>query len=302
MKNMQIRLMDPADYPAISQIDLAAFKRDSIRSVENVAILNSFEPEGCFVALYDHHIVGFIFTRILGKIGYFGPVAVLPEEQTKGLGKLLIGSALGYLKPRCNLIGIEVRPESGRNIGLYYRMGFSTFLPTLVFELPKKVTFNLDHNSAVEISDFSSAEKENMLNEIASWTKKIEPDLDFTKDLKLVIDQKGFMAVSKDKEGRINGFLAYAPSLMTYIWGAVKEDQNQINNLRSLIYLANNKIQAKPLYLAINTRYNKVVEELVAMNCRFLRAYNRMFWQKDNTKSDLTFVNDKNAVFRALMG
>jgi hypothetical protein len=302
--------MNSKDHSTVSQIDLAAFKRESSRSIENISILNSFEPNGCFVALDGDHLIGFIFTRVLGGTGYFGPVAVLPEEQKRGIGKLLINFAIDYLQSKCDLIGIEVRPESGKNIGLYYRMGFSTFLSTLVFEIPKKVPSDFKKDNVFLIANEQSTTENNseivasekIIQELADLTKQIEPGLDFSKELNLILKKQGLIVVSKDNQGKLNGFLAYEPNLMTYIWGAIKKDVNEINQLKNLIFMANSKIQAKPLYLAINTKYNDVIEDLVRLNCRFLRGYNRMFLQKKENKMSLNFYEKNMAILRAFMG
>src|SRR5436190_12375161 len=56
------------------------------------------DPEGCFIALDDGgRPVGYIFTRTLGRVGFFGPFGVVPKHQASHVGKALVRATVEYM-------------------------------------------------------------------------------------------------------------------------------------------------------------------------------------------------------------
>ena len=53
------------------------------------------DPAGCFVAEEDGRVVGFIFSRTWGSVGWFGTFSVLPEYQRRGIGNQRNGHSEG---------------------------------------------------------------------------------------------------------------------------------------------------------------------------------------------------------------
>ncbi len=300
-EKFNIRLMKKSDFSIVSQIDFSAFKRDSARSIENIQFLNSFDPNGCFVAEDETDLAGFVFSRSLGNIGYFGPIAVLPDDQKKGIGKKLIKRAIQYLRQNCNIIGIEVRPESSRNLGFYYGQRFKTFLPTLIVELPKRMNSSYQKNNIKILSHISEKDFKTMVCDISDWTKKIEFGLDFSKELEIIYQNNGFITVAYDNQNNILGFMAYETHLSTNILGAIKPDNNQIENFYGLLYSAINNLQIKPLYIALNSRYELFLDALINLKVKFIRSYNRMILFDEQKEYQLT-KQFNGAVFKAWMG
>lgn len=73
--------------------------------------------------------VGFIFSRIWGKVGWFGTFSVLPEFQGQGIGQRLVAARINYLhESGFRVIGLETIPENPYNLGLYHKMGFQSRL------------------------------------------------------------------------------------------------------------------------------------------------------------------------------
>ncbi len=87
-------------------------------------------PGGNFVLEHRRKIVGFVFSHLWGKVGWLGPVAVLPEKQGRGLGRQLVQAGVEALKAADAVtIGLETLPNNFRNLRFYTRMGFvPTFL------------------------------------------------------------------------------------------------------------------------------------------------------------------------------
>lgn len=82
-------------------------------------------PQGCFVAERRGRIIGYVFSRRWGRIGWFGPLSVTPEEAGKGVGRRLVEQAVEHLvQAGARTIGLETNPRSYRNLGFYTKLGF----------------------------------------------------------------------------------------------------------------------------------------------------------------------------------
>ena len=131
---MVIREMTADDVDAVRHLDVAAFtpymrqtgRGDSsaIKSREMVLACIASSPSGCFVA-EDDGIVGYIFSRCNGEIGWIGTFGVHPATQGSGIGKrLLKASSDGLEHAGCRVIGLETMPDSPYDVGMYARAGF----------------------------------------------------------------------------------------------------------------------------------------------------------------------------------
>lgn len=141
------------------------------------------DPEGCFVAEEEGRVVGLIFSRTWGGVGWFGTFAVLPECQGRGVGKQLIAASLDYLRQEPNrVIGLETMPESPYNLGLYLRQGFQACFPTLLLSR----TLEQPAGGNVDLPRWSSAgagTRERWLADLREATGRIYPALDYTKEI-----------------------------------------------------------------------------------------------------------------------
>ena len=137
---IHIRRMQVEDAETVASLDVQAFSSywegagyDSIpeRTKQNILACLNLNPAGCFVA-DQGGLVGYIFSRVWGEVGWIGTFGVHPEQQGQGIGKKLISAAVTELKHSgCQVIGLETMPGSAYNIGLYARLGFMPVYPTL---------------------------------------------------------------------------------------------------------------------------------------------------------------------------
>lgn len=189
-----IRRMREDDADAVREVDAVAFwtwKRQvrgeaaqlHRRTRTNVLACREKDPEGCFVADDGHRVVGFIFSRTWGGVGWFGTFAVLPERQGRGIGQQLIAASLEYLRqdPR-RVIGLETMPGSPYNLGLYLRQGFQARFPTLL------LSKNLEQPAAdrVDLPRWSTASartRERWLADLREATGQIQARLDYAKEI-----------------------------------------------------------------------------------------------------------------------
>jgi ribosomal protein S18 acetylase RimI-like enzyme len=199
-----IRQMREEDADAVREVDAVAFyawergvrgegARLNRRTRTNVLVCREKDPDGCFVAEGpapsavegSGRVVGFIFSRTWGGVGWFGTFGVLPEYQGQGIGQRLIAASLEYLRrdPQ-RVIGLETMPDSPYNLGLYLRCGFQARLP--IFLLSKE----LERPTAgdADLPRWSSADagtQERWLADLREATGQIMPRLDYTKEISL---------------------------------------------------------------------------------------------------------------------
>lgn len=80
-----------------------------------------------FAAEYEGKLVGVIFAFDRGNLGIFGPLAVLPEYQGKGIAQLLVAAVVDYLEatlPRPRRLGLCTFAQSTKHIHLYGKFGY----------------------------------------------------------------------------------------------------------------------------------------------------------------------------------
>jgi GNAT superfamily N-acetyltransferase len=138
--------MKADDWEEVSRLDTLAFNsylqktgretRVHHRTQANLIASLALHPKGCFVAKKDK-LVGYVFSRIWGKLGWIGTFGVDPDCQGQGIGKKLITQTIESLKEAgCTTIGLETMPDSPYNVGLYTKLGFNLSYPTLYLTKP----------------------------------------------------------------------------------------------------------------------------------------------------------------------
>lgn len=127
--------MTADDAKEIIKLDVLSFKiyykAKTARSEQNILSCLALNPSGCFVA-EDKKIVGYVFSRRWGCLGWIGTFGVHPEHHLKGIGQKLLSKAYEQLNQNCDIIGLETMPEAPYNVGMYLKMGFSLIAPTLL--------------------------------------------------------------------------------------------------------------------------------------------------------------------------
>ncbi len=187
-----IRNMTADDVEAVREVEALAFgpawarehgaSPRPRRTPLNVRVRLEKDPEGCFVAESGDRVVGYIFSRTWGDVGWFGSFGVLPELQTRGIGKALLGPSLEYLRRRAHIVGLETGMESPYSLGLYLRQGFEARLPTLGMS----IDLGPGAGEAPGLPRFSGADaarRSRWVAELAEATGGILPGLDYRKEI-----------------------------------------------------------------------------------------------------------------------
>jgi len=112
-----------------------------------------------------------------------GPLAVRPDRQGEGLGKVIVLAGVDWLKARsARTIGLETMPRTVENIGFYSRLGF----------LPGHLTITLartpDGGPTVGCTRLSRDGAADPAGECAILTGQVASGLSFAREIRLTAD------------------------------------------------------------------------------------------------------------------
>lgn len=294
-----IRLMRQTDVDDVRQVEAVAFGRwwrhltgvsgDRPRRTRTsvLASLGS-EPEGCFVAEADGKVVGSVFSRTWGAVGWFGSLVVLPQYQGRGIGRRLIAAGVEHLRrDRNRVIGLETMPESPDNLGLYLHMGFRARLPTML--MAKEL--HQPARGGTTLSCWSSVDattQRSWLSNLREATGQIQPGLDYTKEVTstarygqgetLVLTEQG-TAIGLSTVWLQSGREAWGQDRATIRLLAVHPAHTQETNFRRLLRgseelaLAHGK---RALTLSVNACHPWALERLLDWGYTIERSMLRM--------------------------
>ena len=155
----------------------------------------------------DGALCAFNMVHLSGREGWMGPLAVRPDRQGSGLGKMILQSGIAWLKARrARTIGLETMPRTVENIGFYSQLGF------LPGHLTVTLTHDIVHRSGAAPQLLSSAghERATLLERSVALTDTLAPGTDFTRELQATADLRiGDTLLERDAEGTLAGFALF---------------------------------------------------------------------------------------------
>jgi len=238
-------------------LDAECFNRlENPRTIENIKDLYENNPEGCYVAFWDHKIAGYIFTHRFAEVGYLGPLGIKPEYRKLGIGKDVVAKGIEVLLDAgCKTIGLEVLPEIGNNVGLYLKSNFIATYPTIMFT-KKATSINISQNDAMIISgaDISVSK----IEEFDMGFRKKFVGYSFLDDILWVLKRTGQNTYFYLEYDRIVGFLCYSPVLYPFVWGTVNSCGFEKEIFLKLFSRIENQNPGKELKIRANSRYLKI--------------------------------------------
>ncbi|MBI3326830.1 MAG: hypothetical protein HYZ81_09030 [Nitrospinae bacterium] len=202
----RIRPMTAADIPQVERITdeaLAAWLRQTRETepgqIVSYLIQSRFhkDPAGCFVVEDPaRRVKGAVMSVSWGSVSWLGPLAVLPDLLGQGIEGQLIDAVLTYWEPlSLSAQGLETFPDSPGHVGLYASFGFRPqFLTaTLVGAVdpagPREpVRERTPRLELVRFSQLAAAMQETMLAQCQRISDRHYPGLDYTKELRCVVD------------------------------------------------------------------------------------------------------------------
>ncbi|WP_077348262.1 mycothiol synthase [Tessaracoccus flavescens] len=129
----EIVTYDPADREAIVALNAAAFShhpeqgRLTVAEFEDLTRQDWFDPAGLFVARRDGEVAGFHWTKQHGDgLGEVYVIAVAPEHEGRGLGRVLLQRGLDHLAGSGDeRVQLYVEADQERVVRMYERAGFT---------------------------------------------------------------------------------------------------------------------------------------------------------------------------------
>jgi len=127
-------------------------------------------------------IAAFNMVHRSGVEGWMGPLAVHPDYQGQGIGKIIVNSGIEWLKRRgAKVIGLETMPRTMDNVGFYSSLGFTPGHLTVT------VTLEAERAGiqAMAMSSLNPHERELALRQCRALVDQISPGYDYTREIVL---------------------------------------------------------------------------------------------------------------------
>ncbi|MGH7267857.1 MAG: GNAT family N-acetyltransferase [Candidatus Rokuibacteriota bacterium] len=189
------------------------------------------EPWGCFVAEEnDAKIVGASIAVCWGRVGIFGPVAVLTPYQNQKVAQGLVKAAQGFFdENQVTLQGLVTYPYSPKHLVLYQKFGFK---PKSLVAITSKSLERRDLappskpvRGAPQILRFSTHEesrKKALLGRLRASMGKLYRGLDLTKEIEIVSGLGLGETLILEKDRAVVGFaIRHPPGVSEAPQGAV---------------------------------------------------------------------------------
>jgi len=127
-------------------------------------------------------IAAFNMVHRSGVEGWMGPLAVHPDYQSQGVGKMIVSSGVEWLKKAgAKVIGLETMPRTMDNVGFYSSLGFTPghLTVTVTLEAARAGI------QATTMSSLNPHERELALRQCRALVEQLAPGYDYTREIVL---------------------------------------------------------------------------------------------------------------------
>jgi GNAT superfamily N-acetyltransferase len=127
-------------------------------------------------------IAAFNMVHRSGVEGWMGPLAVHPDYQGQGIGKMIVSSGVEWLKQKgARVIGLETMPRTMDNVGFYSTLGFvpGHLTVTVTLEAARAGI------QATTIASLNPHERELALRQCRAMLEQLAPGYDYTREILL---------------------------------------------------------------------------------------------------------------------
>jgi GNAT superfamily N-acetyltransferase len=151
-------------------------------------------------------IVAFNVVHRSGIEGWMGPLAVRPEWQGTGVGKVIVQAGIDRLRERqARVIGLETMPRTMDNIGFYSRLGFTPG--------PLTITLTLEASTREVpvplLGALSARDRATMVDECRRLTDQQLAGYDFSREILLTLDLGLGDVALRYERGSLTGFALF---------------------------------------------------------------------------------------------
>jgi len=127
-------------------------------------------------------IAAFNMVHRSGVEGWMGPLAVHPDYQSQGVGKMIVSSGVEWLKKAgAKVIGLETMPRTMDNVGFYSSLGFTPghLTVTVTLEAARAGI------QATAMSSLNPHERELALRQCRALVDQLATGYDYTREIVL---------------------------------------------------------------------------------------------------------------------
>jgi len=159
-------------------------------------------------------LVAFNVAHHSGVEGWMGPLAVRPDFQLGGVGKVIVGAALDWLRSEgVSTIGLETMPRTVENIGFYGKVGFVPQYLTVTMTTDTERKDVSGH--AVCLGDLSEADRNAAMDRCRERLNQSAPGYDFTREFALTHELEIGDTVVLERDGDVRGFAVWHSAPLT---------------------------------------------------------------------------------------
>jgi ribosomal-protein-alanine N-acetyltransferase len=119
-----LRTCEFRDLDEVSKVEEASFPDRPYSKLDFVSCL-LVAREGFTVACKGGLVVGYVIAMRQGKEGSIQSIAVSPESRERGIGEVLMRSAIDHLAGKCKRVNLLVGANNEKAIRLYRKLSFN---------------------------------------------------------------------------------------------------------------------------------------------------------------------------------
>jgi len=236
-----------------------------------------YEPQGCFVALYEGEPAGTVTTiNYEKKFGWIGMVLVHPRNRRIGIGTALLHKAIDYLKRiGVETIKLDATPE-GKNV--YKPLGFLE-----EFDLKRRQGIGITTNC----DEFSTINDEDLQDIIRFDTNVFGADRGIVIE-NLVQDNPDKSFMERNYKGQIKGYITARMGLNAYQIGPWISESASL--AEELFVLMLDKLVGEKIFLDVPCANEKCTEIIERYGFTIQRGFTRMFLGSNNYSGTPSYV------------
>ncbi|MCC6931251.1 MAG: GNAT family N-acetyltransferase [Gemmatimonadaceae bacterium] len=218
-------------------------------------------------------IVAFNIAHLSGVEGWMGPLAVRPEWQGTGVGKVIVQAGIDWLREHeARIIGLETMPRTMDNIGFYSRLGL----------VPGRLTITVTLESATTdvavplLGTLPPRDRSDIIQQCLRLTQQQLPGHDFTRELQLTLELGLGDVVLRVERGEVVGFALFHAAPL--VEGRSREElrvlklalarEDDIANMAALLMGAARQAGTRRVAIRVQGEYGEAYRALVALGAR----------------------------------